>query len=361
MTTSFVSFGSSITSTATASIESVKKAACSGVEKVRHAIWSSPAPAVDPDAIKKNDWEILDYITDIWTIIDSTIVLAKEHVIAVPAAVRVMAAFCASLNILLIPTMLGTTLFYSFNFLLSLPRHGLSGLMEGIVQMAHFAGLTAVFSAIGSLGLKEFTYRFPVSIYCFESVIGAVMPWVGYVLRLSTIPQLMDIVTGMEANRRLTSLEKPLNWKESLASLFLPTHKKLQIKENGETLVSIQNVLRGRANEILEEIEGNSRLYRKLATNGVAFDHKMADLKNRVASCWTRTYWSGSKETFQFARELKERGVVHVTSQILGLTANSCAIMAMILATNVAVAAVFWILSSFFFILQTAHRQKVIN
>lgn len=268
-------------------------------------------------------WAIFTgYIIDLWVIMDSGLVLADHYARTVPPAVRTAVAAFAVLNLTVVPTMTKSVLTSLWELFVVLPRQGLTSVAEGLARVPFLIGLTSAYAGVGTLGLQSFLEKYQIPTEGIKAIPAYIFPWVGYALRLSTVSQLMDISSGISASSKLE-----------------------MFKSDGM--------------QSLETLEDNKRLFRKVADAG--FDETIETIRGRARSWILPVSWIGRLQAKHLAQKLQDRMITHVQNQVIGLAANTAAIMGMIVGTYLVAKAIFSIIQSVFFILQTYHRQTLIS
>lgn len=334
-----------------------------GMQRIRNFAFGPPVPVVKENkSLKVKEWKVLDYVCDLWVIMDSCLVLAKEYALRVPKIVRMMVAFFGTLNLALVPQMALTTLHSLYQFGRQPPVTA-TWVIEGVVRIVHLSALTAVFSAISAVGLREYFRALEFSTHDLDRMAGAIFPWVRFALRLSLIPQLMDISIGMQSNGRLSAQLKPFTNTERFYSVVFPTEKQLQLVNGVSQVFALYNPMRQRAKLILEELKTHKRLYSKFVPGSESareFDSIIAKIETSIHSKWPRESLKGCERALQLGINMKAFCIKHINNQMLGFSGNTCAIVAMVVVANAAAAAIFWILSSFFFMWQTSYSRELL-
>lgn len=317
--------------------------------------WGAAAQPSSFDIFQGRVLSMLEYVPDLSSILDGGLVFAKEYAYAVPYVVRMAIAAFTALNLTIVPPMIIQTLKSVWDLLAHSAAKGLTGVFEGAICVVHLSSLTSVFSAMGASGLVEYFNRFQLPTQHLQALMGAVFPWVGYALRISVIPQLMDIFSGMPANARLGHELKALPWKDRV--LFVLPIRQMRGELGSVPIRLLMSPLYHSAVVSLGIISSNVRLYSKVADANTDLQETVKKISSQVDSWFPPVSWYGCLKARSLAGRLQVRSQTQVHNQLLGLTANLAAFAGIVAVANAVAVAVFAILQSMFYIMQTYHRQ----
>lgn len=284
--------------------------------------------SVDPlayERFKARFLTVLEYLPDVWLILHSGAVFSSSYAWKVPAVFRLSIAALGSLSLVMLPAMVKATSHALFHLMEDPAIKEEIILLERVLDLMYLTGMVLVFIAVGLNGLREMFERYALPTLYFQRIVAAISPWVGYLVRISIIPQAMDISSGMEFSAKLHRL----------------------LKKRTET----------EAEEILNAFKSYQRLCGKIEMGERDLEKTIKAIEGRVHSCFFLSCWKGRREARALAEEFHARSLIFISNQTLGFTANLTSVLGVVVATQTAIAPLFTIISSLFFIWQTHHRH----
>lgn len=303
--------------------------------------------------------KVLEFLPDTWNVMSAAKDLVDHYTQYVPSVVRMVVAAFGVLNLPLVPAMVLAAIRSLWAFAHMSASRGFSGLFEGAIRVVYYGAVSTALVATGASGLVDFFQRLHLPTDRLYLVMQAVFPWVACLLRISMIPQVMDISSGMRGNARLAHFLEPLSWKDRLTCV-LPI-RRIRGNYYGTPVTFLTNLLYGSAVNIMATVREYQRLYRKVDRSDLHFGGTIRTIEGRMNSWILPISWYGSVQAIHLGSRLQKTAIIHGHNQMLGLSGNCFAILGMIARTNIVAFACFAILSSLFFILQTAHRQALLE
>lgn len=319
-----------------------------------------PAPVLVPEPTSyqkliEQTPAVLAYLPDACGIMKGGEVLLTHCVKEPPVVARVVIAAFSTLNLSLVPAVVLDIIKTGWALSVALPLNRFIGLLEGGIRVVYLGAVSAALVGSGASGVFDFCQCFQLPAERVSQVMQAIFPWVGAVLRVSMIPQVMDISSGMTTSSKMSPLLEPFEGKQRYISR-LPLER-VEGDYNGARFTTVASKLYLRSLKIMSLLNENHDLYRKVGNADFASGATIRNLEARLNSWSPLKVWKASEEAVQLAGTLHEKSIVYVHNQVLGLSANLAAVMAMIVATNIIAATCFAMVSSLFYIFQTAHRQ----
>lgn len=122
--------------------------------------------------------KVFEYIPDVWSVLDSGLVLAGHAAYHIPVPIRMMVAAFGVLNLGLIPSVF-VSIFNLVRDLTRFSNRGLTGWGEGLVRLAYLSSLISALGAITVSGILEYCKRLLLPIRHLQLIVDAVFPWGG--------------------------------------------------------------------------------------------------------------------------------------------------------------------------------------
>lgn len=297
--------------------------------------------------------KVLEFGPDYWNIMHSLCRLAKAQGHVVPRIVRLMVAFHGVFNVVLVPTLALRTLHSVWMVFYNLFTGQAMGLFDSVIRLVNLSALNTALLGIGAHELLQFFEHLEQPTQQIMQLMAVMTPWVSCILRVSMIPQIMDITSGMVANAYLSHILKPMTLKERC----LPVHV-IHSQYCGTPFMMFTTHAYRRAVYSMGTVRANEHLYKKVHVSPTPLLESIERIEKRMNSWILPVSWIGCLQATHLARKLQAKSVTHVHNQLLGLTGNCLAIFEMVAIVNAATAACFAIASSLCYMLQTAHRQR---
>ncbi len=284
-----------------------------------HRLFGSHAPA----GVTQWTWEhtkvralrMLELMPDLFTMSDCINTLTQTYYSVIPTTLKVTFAAIGSLNLFNIPILARAAFDLACASGNKLMRNQLGP--DRVIKLAYLSFLTALMVALGAYGLKEFCKLGHVSGALFERICNAILPWIGYALRIGMVLQVMDIVAGIAFNSKVVKLNKSVDCKARVNMNAMKAHRRFLRRANGGSVKA-------------------------------KLDRLDAGLKS-----WNPVrYILAVHGTNKLAETLRNRSISHMRYQVFGLGANVTAFICMTL-TNVVALCVFQMISAGFYMTQT--------
>ena len=192
-----------------------------------------------------------------------------------------------------------------------------------------------------------------------EKMLGYLLPWIGYAMRVSTYLQIADIVSGTTFQREIDVAlkcdDKPKNKESILRSIFGTSVKGYASEE-----LSTMQKTALRALHVLKERRHYLRRV-NYSAGGKGLKARILELEAQLRKPWQRNpseFVLASAEAQRLARDLRTKSIQQTQYQIFGLGANMFALMAMT-ATHAIAIPVLSIGSAICYMSQTAYGWKM--
>ena len=267
----------------------------------------------------------IELLPDTTTILDALRAIAFDYGMQPPVVLRVAYTASATLCTVLIPGVLAN-LFGLIS--VALPR----GMHKG-PQVHHSVGITylatvaATLIAVGADGVRDICDALRLPSKGLEKIVEAILPWIPYILRISMLVQIIDIVGGAAFQRDL---------KERVGAPLKSSWNQLQAQK---------------ALDVLSE----HRYYAKRANGGASgMKYTLLKLQKEVNSWNPVRSRLAVRKTQRLAVSLNERSVYYVRNQVFGFGGNLFALLSLVM-THIVGAATLSIFSASYYWTQTTH------
>lgn len=280
--------------------------------------------------LKSRSMRIISLMPDLFTLIESSITLCETYFKTTPTALRVALSCFGILNLFSLPLFIEEVQNLLWRMIDHLHR---GAALDKTIYVTYMSTLGAAMLALGSLGIKELCDLTEKSSTYLQPLLNAILPWLGYALRIALIIQLIDLKVGNDFNHAIKSLPE----KRIQSICFTRAGYKLQIIHSYRRYLRRSNSFEPGLNRTIEKLESK--------------------LRN-----WWRNPLSAAVGVYQvncLAKRLRERSISYMQSQAIGLSANFFALLAMVISSGIT-HVILNIFSALSYLTQTLHSWNMV-